>query len=167
MKSSVIIIPGSNCDRDMDVALKKFGFKNQMVWHNDKTIPKSDLIVLPGGFSYGDYLRCGSIASKSNITFLLCFLYFPIFYEAKRSPRRLYTNRGSRTKHCQAAPSCHQRQPLTRKVGDRVPKQWLRCVSCWPIKAGVLSSATLAVWRAVLTGELNVKNEPERSISLV
>ncbi len=67
MKSSVIIFPGSNCDRDMDVALKKFGFKNQMVWHNDKTIPKSDLIVLPGGFSYGDYLRCGSIASKSNI----------------------------------------------------------------------------------------------------
>ena len=67
MKSSVIIFPGSNCDRDMDVALKKFGFKNQMVWHNDKEIPKSDLIVLPGGFSYGDYLRCGSIASKSTI----------------------------------------------------------------------------------------------------
>ena len=67
MKSSVIIFPGSNCDRDMDVALKKFGFKNQMVWHNDQSIPKSDLIVLPGGFSYGDYLRCGSIASKSNI----------------------------------------------------------------------------------------------------
>ena len=67
MKSSVIIFPGSNCDRDMDVALKKFGFKNQMVWHNDDSIPKSDLIVLPGGFSYGDYLRCGSIASKSKI----------------------------------------------------------------------------------------------------
>ena len=67
MKSSVIIFPGSNCDRDMDVALKKFGFKNQMIWHNDKSFPKSDLIVLPGGFSYGDYLRCGSIASKSNI----------------------------------------------------------------------------------------------------
>ena len=67
MKSSVIIFPGSNCDRDMDVALKKFGFKNQMVWHNDLSIPKSDLIVLPGGFSYGDYLRCGSIASKSKI----------------------------------------------------------------------------------------------------
>ena len=67
MKSSVIIFPGSNCDRDMDVALKKFGFKNQMVWHNDKEIPKSDLIVLPGGFSYGDYLRCGSIAAKSTI----------------------------------------------------------------------------------------------------
>ena len=67
MKSSVITFPGSNCDRDMDVALKKFGFKNQMIWHNDKSIPKSDLIVLPGGFSYGDYLRCGSIASKSNI----------------------------------------------------------------------------------------------------
>ena len=67
MKSSVIIFPGSNCDRDMDVALKKFGFDNQMVWHNDAKIPKSDLIVLPGGFSYGDYLRCGSIASKSKI----------------------------------------------------------------------------------------------------
>ena len=67
MKSSVIIFPGSNCDRDMDVALNKFGFKNQMVWHNDQSIPKSDLIVLPGGFSYGDYLRCGSIASKSKI----------------------------------------------------------------------------------------------------
>ncbi len=67
MKSSVIIFPGSNCDRDMDVALKKFGFKNTMVWHNDDKLPKSDLIVLPGGFSYGDYLRCGSIAGKSKI----------------------------------------------------------------------------------------------------
>ena len=67
MKSSVIIFPGSNCDRDMDIALKKFGFKNKMVWHNDRELPKSDLIVLPGGFSYGDYLRCGSIAGKSNI----------------------------------------------------------------------------------------------------
>jgi phosphoribosylformylglycinamidine synthase len=67
MKSSVIIFPGSNCDRDMDVALKKFGFKNQMVWHNDPNLPKSDLIILPGGFSYGDYLRCGSIAAKSKI----------------------------------------------------------------------------------------------------
>ena len=67
MRSSVIIFPGSNCDRDMNVALKKFGFKNQMVWHNDLEIPKSDLIVLPGGFSYGDYLRCGSIAGKSRI----------------------------------------------------------------------------------------------------
>ena len=67
MNSSVIIFPGSNCDRDMDVALKKFGFKNQMVWHNDPNLPKSDLIILPGGFSYGDYLRCGSIAAKSKI----------------------------------------------------------------------------------------------------
>jgi len=51
----------------MDVALKKFGFKNKMVWHNDIELPKSDLVVLPGGFSYGDYLRCGSMASKSKI----------------------------------------------------------------------------------------------------
>jgi len=67
MNSSVITFPGSNCDRDMDVALKKFGFKNKMVWHNDVELPKSELVVLPGGFSYGDYLRCGSMASKSRI----------------------------------------------------------------------------------------------------
>ena len=67
MKSSVITFPGSNCDRDMDVALKKFGFNNKMVWHQDVELPKSDLVVLPGGFSYGDYLRCGSIAGKSKI----------------------------------------------------------------------------------------------------
>jgi len=67
MNSSVIIFPGSNCDRDMAIALKKFGFKNKMVWHDDVDLPKSDLVVLPGGFSYGDYLRCGSMASKSKI----------------------------------------------------------------------------------------------------
>ena len=67
MNSSVIIFPGSNCDRDVAVALKKFGFKNKMVWHENIELPKSDLVVLPGGFSYGDYLRCGSMASKSKI----------------------------------------------------------------------------------------------------
>ena len=67
MKSSVITFPGSNCDRDMDVALNKFGFKNKMIWHDDSELPKSDLVVLPGGFSYGDYLRSGAIAAKSNI----------------------------------------------------------------------------------------------------
>ncbi len=67
MKSSVIVFPGSNCDRDVDVALKKYQIKNQMVWHNESALPKSDLVVLPGGFSYGDYLRTGSIAAKSKI----------------------------------------------------------------------------------------------------
>ena len=67
MKSSVIVFPGSNCDRDIAVALKKFQIKNQMVWHNETTLPKSDLVILPGGFSYGDYLRTGCIASKSLI----------------------------------------------------------------------------------------------------
>ena len=67
MNSAVITFPGSNCDRDIHVALTKFGFKNKMVWHDNIELPKSDLIVLPGGFSYGDYLRCGSIASKSRI----------------------------------------------------------------------------------------------------
>ena len=67
MRSSVIVFPGSNCDRDIAVALDKFKIKNQMVWHADTTLPKSDLVVLPGGFSYGDYLRTGCIASKSKI----------------------------------------------------------------------------------------------------
>jgi len=67
MKSSIIVFPGSNCDRDIAVALEKFKIKNQMVWHNDANLPKSDLVVLPGGFSYGDYLRTGCIASKSRI----------------------------------------------------------------------------------------------------
>ena len=67
MKSSVIVFPGSNCDRDVAVALEKLQFKNSMVWHKETKLPKSDLIVVPGGFSYGDYLRSGAIAAKSNI----------------------------------------------------------------------------------------------------
>jgi phosphoribosylformylglycinamidine synthase subunit PurQ / glutaminase len=67
MKSSVIVFPGSNCDRDIAVALEKMKFKNQMIWHKETKLPKSDLIVLPGGFSYGDYLRSGAIAGKSLI----------------------------------------------------------------------------------------------------
>jgi len=69
MKSSVIVFPGSNCDRDIAVALEKFKIKNQMVWHNETNLPKSDLVILPGGFSYGDYLRTGCIASKSRIMY--------------------------------------------------------------------------------------------------
>ena len=67
MKSSVIVFPGSNCDRDIAVALEKMDFENKMVWHKETLLPKSDLIVLPGGFSYGDYLRSGAIAGKSLI----------------------------------------------------------------------------------------------------
>ena len=67
MKSSVIVFPGSNCDRDVGVALEKMQFKNQMIWHKETKLPKSDLIVVPGGFSYGDYLRSGAIAGKSLI----------------------------------------------------------------------------------------------------
>ena len=67
MKSSVIVFPGSNCDRDVAVALEKFQIKNQMVWHDETNLPKSDIVILPGGFSYGDYLRTGCIASKSRI----------------------------------------------------------------------------------------------------
>ncbi len=67
MNSSIIVFPGSNCDRDIAVALEKMQFKNKMVWHKETQLPKSDLIVIPGGFSYGDYLRSGAIAGKSLI----------------------------------------------------------------------------------------------------
>ena len=67
MNSSVIVFPGSNCDRDVATALTNLQFKNKMVWHKDSELPKSDLIVIPGGFSYGDYLRSGAIAAKSKL----------------------------------------------------------------------------------------------------
>ena len=67
MRSSVIVFPGSNCDRDIADALEKMQFKNSLVWHKETKLPKSDLIVIPGGFSYGDYLRSGAIAGKSLI----------------------------------------------------------------------------------------------------
>ena len=68
MKASVIVFPGSNCDRDVKVALEAvIGTPAQMIWHADATVPPSDIIVLPGGFSYGDYLRCGAMAAHSNV----------------------------------------------------------------------------------------------------
>jgi phosphoribosylformylglycinamidine synthase I len=68
MKASVIVFPGSNCDRDAAVALEAATGKSPtMVWHGDSVIPASDLIVLPGGFSYGDYLRSGAMAAHSPV----------------------------------------------------------------------------------------------------
>jgi len=68
MKSAVVVFPGSNRERDMVAALAKIhGTKPQLVWHGDTTLPDVDLVVLPGGFSYGDYLRCGAIAARSPI----------------------------------------------------------------------------------------------------
>ncbi len=68
LRASVIVFPGSNCDRDVKTALEAIsGFPVKMVWHGDQTVPASDLIVLPGGFSYGDYLRCGAMAAHSPI----------------------------------------------------------------------------------------------------
>ncbi len=68
LRASVIVFPGSNCDRDIKVAIEDVtGFPVNMVWHGDATVPASDIIVLPGGFSYGDYLRCGAMAAHSPI----------------------------------------------------------------------------------------------------
>ena len=67
MRAAVIVFPGSNCDRDVAVCLKAAGAQVDMVWHGNTQLPACDLIVLPGGFSYGDYLRCGSMAANSPI----------------------------------------------------------------------------------------------------
>ncbi len=68
MKAVVIVFPGSNCDRDARVALEAAtGQPVAMVWHGDSELPPTDLVVLPGGFSYGDYLRPGAMASRSPV----------------------------------------------------------------------------------------------------
>jgi len=69
MKAAVIVFPGSNCDRDCKVAIERStGASVEMVWHGESDLPQGlDLIVLPGGFSYGDYLRCGAMASLSPV----------------------------------------------------------------------------------------------------
>ncbi len=68
MRAAVVVFPGSNCDRDMAVALKAAGADVSMVWHKDANLPENiDLVAVPGGFSFGDYLRCGAIAAKSPI----------------------------------------------------------------------------------------------------
>ncbi len=68
MRASVIVFPGSNCDRDVKVALEAVtGHPVQMVWHGETAMPDTDVIVLPGGFSYGDYLRCGAMAAHAPI----------------------------------------------------------------------------------------------------
>ena len=68
MHAAVLVFPGSNCDRDLAVAFEKAGAKVSMVWHKDTGLPEGvDIVGIPGGFSYGDYLRCGAIAANSPI----------------------------------------------------------------------------------------------------
>jgi phosphoribosylformylglycinamidine synthase len=69
MRSAIIVFPGSNCDRDAQVALREItGHEPEMVWHKSGKLPdRLDLVMVPGGFSYGDYLRCGAIAANSPI----------------------------------------------------------------------------------------------------
>jgi phosphoribosylformylglycinamidine synthase subunit PurQ / glutaminase len=69
MKAAVVTFPGSNCDRDIAVALRAAGADVTMVWHKDDALPAgTDLVAVPGGFSFGDYLRCGAIAAQSPIS---------------------------------------------------------------------------------------------------
>ena len=68
MKAGVIVFPGSNCDRDLAVAFRAVGADVSMIWHKETSLPEGlDVIGIPGGFSFGDYLRCGAIAAQSPI----------------------------------------------------------------------------------------------------
>jgi phosphoribosylformylglycinamidine synthase len=68
MKAAVITFPGSNCDRDLAVAFERAGWQVARVWHKDSALPEgTDVVGVPGGFSFGDYLRCGAIAAQSPI----------------------------------------------------------------------------------------------------
>lgn len=68
MRAAVVVFPGSNCDRDLAVAFKAAGADVEMIWHKDSDLPQGiDIVGIPGGFSYGDYLRCGAIAAQSPI----------------------------------------------------------------------------------------------------
>lgn len=69
MRAGVIVFPGSNCDRDMAVALRAVGADVSMIWHKQSDLPEGlDLVAIPGGFSFGDYLRCGAIAARSPVS---------------------------------------------------------------------------------------------------
>ncbi|SFI68062.1 phosphoribosylformylglycinamidine synthase subunit PurQ [Celeribacter neptunius] len=107
MKAAVLQFPGSNCDRDMYTALKNAGADVTMVWHKDAVLPDGvDVVGVPGGFSYGDYLRCGAIAANSPIVaalkahverggyaFGICN-GFQVLTEAKLLPGALLRNAG-------------------------------------------------------------------------
>ncbi len=68
MRAAVVVFPGSNCDRDLAVAFREAGCQVEMVWHKDTALPSGiDIVGIPGGFSFGDYLRCGAIAANSPI----------------------------------------------------------------------------------------------------
>ena len=68
MKAAVVTFPGSNCDRDLAVAFQRAGYQVVRVWHKDSDLPdRVDVVGVPGGFSFGDYLRCGAIAAQSPI----------------------------------------------------------------------------------------------------
>ncbi len=68
MRAGVVVFPGSNCDRDLAVALENAGARVHMIWHKENTLPRGlDLLAVPGGFSFGDYLRCGAIAARSPV----------------------------------------------------------------------------------------------------
>jgi phosphoribosylformylglycinamidine (FGAM) synthase-like amidotransferase family enzyme len=65
LRAGVVVFPGSNCDRDIAVALAAAGAEVAMVWHKETALPaRLDLVAIPGGFSFGDYLRCGAIAAR-------------------------------------------------------------------------------------------------------
>ena len=111
MKAAIITFPGSNCDRDLRVAFASAGAEAVAVWHKDNALPDgTDLVAIPGGFSYGDYLRCGAIAAHSPIA----------------SAIRAHSDRGG---YVLWKPGCIYCERLLRQLGDDTRVQWVnvRC----------------------------------------
>ena len=149
MRAAVIVFPGSNCDRDLAVAFEQAGFQVDMVWHKDAALPEGvDIVGVPGGFSYGDYLRCGAIAAQSPICKAVVEHTerggyavgicngFQILTETGILPGALLRNAGLEIHlpHCRSE-SGNQRQRLYRRLqrwrcdrySDRTPRRQLFC----------------------------------------
>ena len=136
MKSCVITFPGSNCDHDAIFALNLLGVKVENIWHQETSLPKdTDLVIIPGGFSYGDYLRCGAIAGfapimRDVIRFAKSGGYvigicngFQILTETELLPGALLRNTGLTFKCFDTFLSVNNRTPFTNKYA---PKQIIR-----------------------------------------
>ena len=133
MKAAVIVFPGSNCDRDLAVALRGAGAEVAMVWHKDTSLPAGlDLVAVPGGFSFGDYLRCGAIAARSPVMRAVVRLRRagrPRARRLQRLPGAARDRPPPRRAHAQRRPQVplrpgaarrrHRRQRLHRRLSPR------------------------------------------------
>jgi phosphoribosylformylglycinamidine synthase len=140
LRAGVVVFPGSNCDRDIAVALGRAGAEVEMVWHKETALPdRLDLVALPGGFSFGDYLRCGAIAARAPVVRAVADFAargghvlgvcngFQVLIEAGLLPGALMRNARLRFLCLRAGLRLHGRLPARRddRAADRPPRRQL------------------------------------------